>query len=75
MTENHPWQRRAKAAGLTQKMLAHLLGRPEITVSRQLRGKFGGETPVHVITAILAWELMTPEQRQAWVEAVDALQA
>lgn len=76
MTENHPWQVRAKDAGLSQRVLARLLGRPEITVSRQLRGKFGGgETPLHVISAILAWELMSAEQRQAWVSAVEAFQA
>jgi len=67
--EGHPWQQRAKAAGLTQKMLARLLGHAEITVSRQLRGHWESGVPRHVIAAIIAWELMTPDQRAAWLKA------
>lgn len=69
--ENHPWQQRAREAGLTQKELAKLLGRPEITISRQLRGHFGGVVPRHVIAAIIAWEMMTEDQRDLWVRSVE----
>lgn len=71
--ENHPWQKRLRAAGLTQRILARLMGRPEITISRQLRGHFEGGTPKHLIAVILAWEHMTPEQRQAWQTAADEI--
>lgn len=70
--EHHPWQRRARAAGLTQKMLAGLLGHAETTISRQLRGRWESGTPLHVKSAILAWELMSDEQRAAWISAVEA---
>ncbi|MCF1502887.1 helix-turn-helix domain-containing protein [Afifella sp. H1R] len=73
--ENHPWQQRARAAGLTQRTLAKLLGRPEITVSRQLRGHWESGVPFHVVSAILAWEVMSPDARQAWVEAVEKAKA
>lgn len=69
--ERHPWQQRAKAAGLTQKALAKLLGHAEITVSRQLRGQWESGVPRHVIAAIIAWELMTKRQRAAWIAAVE----
>ncbi len=66
------WQKRAKAAGLSQKALARLLGFAENTISRQLRGKWSsGATPRHVIAAIIAWELMTPDQREKWFDEVD----
>lgn len=68
--ENTTWQQRAKAAGLSQKVLARLLGHAEITVSRQLRGHWESGVPQHVKAAIIAWELMTEEQRQRWIEAV-----
>lgn len=68
--ENAPWQQRARAAGLSQKVLARLLGHAEITVSRQLRGHWESGVPQHVKAAIIAWELMTDEQRQSWIEAV-----
>ncbi len=63
--DNEPWQRRAKAAGLSQVMLAKLLGRPVNTISRQIRGEHG-EVPQHLIAAIVAWEVMTDAQRQEW---------
>lgn len=69
--ENHPWQLRARAAGLTQKMLARLLGHTELTVSRQLRGHWESGVPQHVRAAIIAWEMMTPEQRQRWLAEVE----
>jgi hypothetical protein len=72
--ENHPWQLRARAVGLTQRVLAKLLGRPEITVSRQLRGHWG-DTPKHVTAAIVAWELMTDDQRAEWQRLMDDVPA
>jgi len=69
--ENHPWQKRARKAGLTQKVLAKLLGHAEITVSRQLRGHWESGVPMHVRAAIIAWELMTPELRKSWLAAIE----
>jgi hypothetical protein len=66
--DNQPWQRRAKDAGLTQVTLARLLGRPVNTISRQIRGENGG-VPQHLIAVIVAWEMMTPEQRNGWIAA------
>ena len=68
--EKHPWQQRARAAGLTQRVLAQLLGHAEITVSRQLRGAWASGCPKHVVSTILAWELMSEGQRAAWIEAI-----
>ena len=70
--ENAPWQKRAKAAGLSQKILAGLLGHTETTVSRQLRGHWESGVPQHVKAAIVAWELMDPNQRAAWIAQVEA---
>lgn len=64
--DNEPWQRRAKDAGLTQVTLARLLGRPVNTISRQIRGEHG-EVPQHLVAVIIAWEMMTPEQREDWI--------
>lgn len=66
--DNEPWQRRAKDAGLTQVMLARLLGRPVNTISRQIRGEHG-EVPQHLVAVIIAWEMMTAEQRDEWMMA------
>ena len=68
---NYPWQDRARAAGLTQKLMADLLGFAPNTVSRQLRGHWRIGVPRHVIAAVIAWEIMTPEQRQHWLAAVE----
>jgi predicted transcriptional regulator len=69
--DNEPWQKRAKLAGLSQKMLAKLLGVAENTVSLQLRGKWASGTPQYVKTVILAWERLTPESREALLSAAD----
>lgn len=63
MTENWPWQQRLKAAGLTQRRLATILGWREKTVSYQIRGHRKGGVPQHLKTVILAWELMSDTQR------------
>jgi len=70
----HPWQLRARASGLTQRMLARLLGHTELTVSRQLRGHWESGVPQHVRAAIIAWELMTPEMREQWLAEVENTQ-
>jgi hypothetical protein len=70
--ENAPWQLRAKHAGLSQRTLAKLLGHAEITVSLQLRGQWKSGIPQHVKTAIVAWELMSPEQREEWEALINA---
>ena len=70
--EHELWQVRARNAGLSQKMLALLLGVAELTVSKQLRGIWASGTPRYVKTMIRAWEMMTPEQRHALIEAAEA---
>lgn len=65
------WQNRAKNAGLSQRQLAELLGFSPNTISRQLRGMWESGVPRHVIAAIVAWELMTPEQREDWLSVVE----
>ncbi|MGL4962665.1 MAG: hypothetical protein ACRC67_15645 [Inquilinus sp.] len=65
--EHHPWQKRARAAGLTQKALADIIGQEPTTVSRQLRGKWARGVPQHTIAAILAWEVMSPALRKKWM--------
>ena len=69
--EHSLWQRRARAAGLTQKALAKLLGHTEQTVSHQLRERRGGHVARHIRAAIVAWELMTEETRAKWLAEVD----
>jgi hypothetical protein len=69
--DNEPWQLRAQAAGLEQKTLARLLGRPVNTISRQIRGLHGG-VPQHLVAVIIAWERMTDAERVAWVADVEA---
>lgn len=71
MTENFPWQQRLKAAGLTQRALARLLGHTDTTVSAQLREHRDSGVSRHLIAAIVAWELMTPEMREEWVRIVN----
>jgi transcriptional regulator with XRE-family HTH domain len=66
------WQLRAKRAGLSQKALAGLMGFAENTVSRQLRGLWESGVPRHIKAAIIAWELMTPDQRNRWIAEVES---
>lgn len=68
--DNEPWQIRAQAAGLEQKTLARLLGRPVNTISRQIRGVHG-EVPQHLIAVIVAWEMMAPADRTDWLASVE----
>lgn len=66
------WGLRAQAAGLDQKTHALLAGADATTVSRGLNGKFG-PAPVRLCSIILVWEMLTPDQRAAWVDGVRAL--
>ena len=66
--DNEPWQVRAKRAGLSQATLATLSGHAPMTISRQLRGQWKSGVPKHVIALIEAWEMMTPELREAWIK-------
>ena len=68
--QGEPWQIRAKAAKLTQRSLARLTGKPENTISRQLRGEFG-EVPGYLIAIIIAWEGMGANERDDWIAAVE----
>ncbi len=65
-----PWQVRAKEAGLTQRKLARLCGKPDNTISRQLRGEFGN-VPGYLIAIIIAWEGYSEEQREEWLRATE----
>lgn len=71
--ENHEWQMRAKKAGLTQRTLSKLLGHAEITISRQLRGHWESGVPQHIIAAVLAWEIMSEDQRAEWLRKASDL--
>ena len=65
--EGAPLQIRAKRAGLPQKRLAQIVGVSENTASLQLREKWESGTPRYVLAAIVAWELMSHEQRMRWL--------
>ena len=65
------WQIRAKQAGLTQRMLARIVDRPDNTISRQLRGEFG-KVPGDLVAIIVAWEDMPPERRADWMRRVES---
>lgn len=67
--DDQPWQKRARLAGLTQRMLANLLGVTETGVSGQLRGKW--PTPKYVKAMILAWGIMDPSQREKLLKLLE----
>ncbi len=66
------WQQQAKEAGLSQRVLARLVGKAPITISRALRGHWKSGIPRYLKAVIMAWRLMTPDQRKAWLKAMDA---
>jgi hypothetical protein len=70
--EHELWQLRARNAGLRQNVLARLAGVTPTTASLQLRGKGQGAPPAYMRTIIRAWEMLTPAQRQALIEATDS---
>jgi hypothetical protein len=60
-------QDRARQAGIAQTTIARLIGYTDDGVSRAIRR----EPPERVIAAIVAaWEIMSPEQRAAWLAAL-----
>lgn len=67
-----PLQTRAKRAGLTQKRLAEILGVTETTASLQLRGKWASGTPRYVVAVIVAYELLSHDDRMRWISEIDA---
>lgn len=69
------WHQRAKEAGLSQRVLARLVGKAPMTISRALRGRWKQGVPRYLKAVITAWRLMTPEQRRAWLAAMDAAEA
>lgn len=69
--DREDWKRRARRAELSQATLARLLGHAPNTISRQLLGRWQSGIPRHVKAAIVAWELMSDEQRQAWQDEVE----
>lgn len=66
-----PIQQRAKDAGLTQKRLAGILGVTEATASNQLSGTWESGTPRYAVAAIIAWELLSHDQRMRWLRELD----
>lgn len=66
--KDSPWQIRTRAAGLTQKLIAALTRRNENSVGRALSGaRLNKDAAGPYIAVILAWELMSPDQREEWV--------
>lgn len=65
VVKNTPLQMRLKAAGMTQKRFAQILGVAENTVSRQMKGDW--DMPGYVIAVLTAWEVMSPELRERWL--------
>ncbi len=65
------WGRRADAAGLDQITLAKLAGVSENSVSRGLRGAWASGVPGYLLSLIIAWELMSPDQRRDWISSID----
>lgn len=62
------WGLRALTAGLDQTTLAVLAGVSPNSVSRALREKW--TAPRYLYALIVAWELLTPDQRAQLVAAV-----
>lgn len=72
MTEGTEWQLRADAAGLNQELIRRLLRMTKAAVSNGIRGKRkSGVTPA-IKLAIVAWELMTPDQRAEMLRIMTA---
>jgi hypothetical protein len=58
------WRVKIRDLRLPQTVIAELLGRHKATVSQDLAG---AEPPASVRAVIAAWEIMTPDQRAAWL--------
>lgn len=68
VVKNTPLQMRLKAAGMTQKRLAEILGVAENTVSRQMKGDW--DLPGYVAAVLTAWEIMSAEDRERWLAEI-----
>lgn len=69
--ENSEWQVRAKQAGLSQETLRSLLKLSKSGVSQGIRGAWASGVPQSIKAAVIAWEIMTPEQRAEWVRLAE----
>ncbi len=58
--KGHPWQIRMRAAGLTSRAVCRLTGKDPSTLSRQFKED---RVETYVKSVIVAWEIMTKEQR------------
>ena len=69
METREAFTRRLKMAGLQKQQLAQLLGVQKSSVSRY--GASGlmhhGPVPIAAETIIRAWNIMSPEQREQWL--------
>lgn len=71
-----PWQIRARDAGLTQKLIAELTQRNQNSVGRALSGgRMGADAAGPYIAVVMAWEIMTLEQRAEWVRRIRSQEA
>lgn len=66
------WGRRAAAVGLDRETLATMAGVAKKNVTEGLKGERVGGVPMHLRTIVLAGEVMTEDQRAAWLAAVMA---
>lgn len=69
--EGRPWQLEAKRLGLTQRVLSRMTGKPENTISRQMKGEHG-PIPRYLAAIIIKWRDLTPAERDAWLAEVES---
>lgn len=71
MIKRTPWQIRAIAAGLDQETIRRILKLAKSSVSRGITGRWESGVPPAIKATILAWEVMTPEQREEWLRLIE----
>lgn len=71
MIKRTPWQVRARAAGLDQETLRRILKLAKSSASRGITGAWESGVPPAIKATVIAWELMTPEQREEWLRLID----
>lgn len=71
MIKRTPWQLRAMAVGLDQETIRRILKLAKSSVSRGMTGKYDSGVPQSIKATVLAWEIMTPEQREEWLRLID----
>lgn len=67
---NTRWQGRLKRAGLTQLEVARILDVDQNTIRRQVAP--GGRMRGYLIAFIVAWETMSPAQKDEWLAGIEA---